>query len=138
MILSMLALIHTLGCADVSKLETPYVKQPCAEWPADRWVGDGELVSCDAQRIVVKYPAGQADAVIGRWRTGLQGDGWTVVTDNSEPGAPSIHWQKGEKTLVTGIATADGATWATAAWGAPPTEPKAGEPTPAPVPTKAP
>ncbi len=130
----MILLMSILGCADVSKMETPYVKEPCAEWPADRWVGDGELVSCDAQRVVVKFGEGQAEPVIGRWRSGLQADGWTVVADNSEPGAPSIHWQKDGKTLVTGIAVADGATWATAAWGAPPKEPPAGEPTPAKVP----
>ena len=98
--------IGCVACAEIAPIDAPYGDPACADWSLP--VDGGTVVTCSAERIVVRYPGRQLEPVADHWRTALVAEGWTVTADPSAPGSPALSLAKAEAHLVLGVVYVDG------------------------------
>jgi hypothetical protein len=99
-------LVAWLGCGEGPTVSgTPERVAPlCSPW-SERGLpmGDGRVVHCDARRLSVEYPPGQADTLAPSWRLAVRMDGWIEDVDSSAPGLVNVRYvRQGE--VVQGAA----------------------------------
>ncbi|MBA2320064.1 MAG: hypothetical protein H0V89_02815 [Deltaproteobacteria bacterium] len=109
----LLTAIAATGCASITPIDAPYGAATCAEWavPAE----GGLVVTCSAERVVVRFPGKQLDPIAEKWRIALIGEGWEIAKDAGTAASPAMLLQRGDERLVLGVVAQGGSSLATVA-----------------------